>query len=61
MATERLTRREIVSCLVQAGAQLIVCLLQAGLVDEAVDFVEWADDNLGVDLNNQLPADLEED
>ena len=58
---ESLTRAEIRSCLLQAGAQLIVCLLQAGLVDEAVDFVEWSEDNLNIDLNAQLPAELEED
>jgi hypothetical protein len=57
---EKLTRREITACLVQAGAQLIVCLLQAGLSDEAEDFVDWTNDNLDIDLSSSLPAELEE-
>lgn len=61
MATRGLTRAEIRSCLLQAGAQLVICLLNAQLLDEAVDFVEWAEDNLNIDLQSQLPAELEED
>lgn len=57
----KLTRAEIRACLLQAGAQLIVCLLGAGLVDEAEEFVDWAEDMLGVDLQASLPAELEED
>lgn len=53
------TRSEFRACLLQAGAQLIVCLLSAGLTDQAEDFVEWAADELDVDLTASLPAELE--
>ncbi len=43
-----------------SAAALLVALVKNELWDEAEDFVEWCIDNLELDLNHLLPAELED-